>query len=216
MKQESTEENSVYMGSAMENKGIMYVLASKPYHEVKEPGYRTVMIGQDLPEEYEEKKDDSGRPETGRSDRKKKENCDCNKFTAEYIGICSSDRYFVDAGRLLSVKKMQKLLEQTPVILGDCLTGQSEKMVQKNRKAESIDEPEKEEIPCLMIKKEALEDFCRWYQENYGQNPAWHTNMTAEIKAWLSDKQISYAYFHTEKPTGLPDQMPPRMYLLQA
>lgn len=72
MKQESTEENSVYMGSAMENKGIMYVLASKPYHEVKEPGYRTVMIGQDLPEEYEEKKDDSGRPETGRSDRKKK------------------------------------------------------------------------------------------------------------------------------------------------
>lgn len=23
--------------------------------------------------------------------------------------------------------------------------------------------------------------------------------MTAEIKAWLSDKQISYAYFHTEK-----------------
>ena len=66
MKQESTEENSVYMGSAMENKGIMYVLASKPYHEVKEPGYRTVMIGQDLPEEYEEKKDDSGRPETGR------------------------------------------------------------------------------------------------------------------------------------------------------
>ena len=30
------------------------------------------MIGQDLPEEYEEKKDDSGRPETGRSDRKKK------------------------------------------------------------------------------------------------------------------------------------------------
>ena len=174
MKQENTEENSVYMGSAMENKGIMYVLASKPYHEVKEPGYRTVMIGQDLPEEYEEKKDDSGRPETGRSDRKKKENCDCNKFTAEYIGICSSDRYFVDAGRLLSVKKMQKLLEQTPVILG-------------------------EEIPCLMIKKEALEDFCRWYQENYGQNPAWHTNMTAEIKAWLSDKQISYAYFHTEK-----------------
>lgn len=199
MKQESTEENSVYMGSAMENKGIMYVLASKPYHEVKEPGYRTVMIGQDLPEEYEEKKDDSGRPETGRSDRKKKENCDCNKFTAEYIGICSSDRYFVDAGRLLSVKKMQKLLEQTPVILGDCLTGQSEKLVQKNRKAESIDEPEKEEIPCLMIKKEALEDFCRWYQENCGQNPAWHTNMIAEIKAWLSDKQISYAYFHTEK-----------------
>ena len=61
MKQESTEENSVYMGSAMENKGIMYVLASKPYHEVKEPGYRTVMIGQDLPEEYEEKKDGSGR-----------------------------------------------------------------------------------------------------------------------------------------------------------
>ena len=55
MKRESTEENSVYMGSAMENKGIMYVLASKPYHEVKEPGYRTVMIGQDLPEEYEEK-----------------------------------------------------------------------------------------------------------------------------------------------------------------
>lgn len=134
MKQESTEENSVYMGSAMENKGIMYVLASKPYHEVKEPGYRTVMIGQDLPEEYEEKKDDSGRPETGRSDRKKKENCDCNKFTAEYIGICSSDRYFVDAGRLLSVKKMQKLLEQTPVILGDCLTGQSEKWCRKTEK----------------------------------------------------------------------------------
>ena len=199
MKQENTEENSMYMGNAMENKGIMYVLASKPYHEVKEPGYRTVMIGQDLPEEYEEKKDDSGRPETGRSDRKKKENCGCNKFTAEYIGICSSDRYFVDAGRLLSVKKMQKLLEQTPVILGDCLTGQSEKLVQKNRKAESIDEPEKEEIPCLMIKKEALEDFCRWYQENCGQNPAWHTNMIAEIKAWLSDKQISHAYFHTEK-----------------
>ena len=48
MKQESTEENSVYLGRAMENKGIMYVLASKPYHEVKEPGYRTVMIGQDL------------------------------------------------------------------------------------------------------------------------------------------------------------------------
>ena len=151
MKQESTEENSVYMGSAMENKGIMYVLASKPYHEVKEPGYRTVMIGQDLSEEYEEKKDDSGRPETGRSDRKKKENCGCNKFTAEYIGICSSDRYFVDAGRLLSVKKMQKLLEQTPVILGDCLTGQSEKLVQKNRKAESIDEPEKEEISSIRL-----------------------------------------------------------------
>ena len=51
--------------------------------------------------------------------------------------------------------------EQMHTILGDCLTGQSEKMVQKNRKAESIDEPEKEEIPCLMIKKEALEDFCR-------------------------------------------------------
>ena len=48
MKQESTEENSVYMGSAMENKGIMYVLASKPYHEVKEPGYRTVMIGKNM------------------------------------------------------------------------------------------------------------------------------------------------------------------------
>lgn len=47
---------------------------------------------------------------------------------------------------------MQKLLEQTPVILGDCLTGQSENGAE-NRKAESIDEPEKEEIPCLMIKK---------------------------------------------------------------
>ena len=193
MKQESAEENSVYMGRTMENKGIMYVLASKPYHEVKEPGYQTIMIGQDLPEEYEEKKD-------GKDISLESVLTDiCEKAGAEYIGICSSDRYFVDAGRLLSVKKMQKLLEQTPVILGDRLTGQSEKLVQKNRKAESIDEPEKEEIPCLMIKKEALEDFCRWYEENYGQNPAWHTNMIAEIKAWLSDKQISYAYFHTEK-----------------
>ena len=40
MKQESAEEYLMYMGSAMENKGIMYVLASKPYHEVKEPGFK--------------------------------------------------------------------------------------------------------------------------------------------------------------------------------
>ena len=173
MKQENTEENSVHMGNAMENKGIMYVLAAKPYHEVKEPGYQTIMIGQDLPEEYEEKKDDSGRPETGRSDRKEKENCDYNKFAAEYIGICSSDRYFVDAGRLLSVQKMQELLEQTPVILGD--------------------------YPCFMMKKGALQEFCQWYQESCGQNLAWNANMTAEIKAWLSEKQIPYGYFHTEK-----------------
>ena len=193
MKQESTEEYLVYMGRTMENKGIMYVLASKPYHEVKEPGYRTVMIGQDLPEEYEEKKNGKDiSAESVLTDI-------CEKAGAEYIGICSSDRDFVDAGRLLSVKKMQKLLEQTPVIFGDYLAGQFEEPVQKNKKAENIDEPEKEEIPCLMIKKEALEDFCRWYQENCGQNPAWHTNMIAEIKAWLSDKQISHAYFHTEK-----------------
>ena len=161
------------MGRTMENKGIMYVLASKPYHEVKEPGYQTIMLGRDLPEEYEEKKDDSGRLETGRSDRKERENCDYNKFAAEYIGICSSDRYFVDAGRLLSVQKMQELLEQTPVILGD--------------------------YPCFMMKKGALQDFCQWYQESCGQNLAWNANMTAEIKAWLSEKQIPYGYFHTEK-----------------
>ena len=205
------------MGNAMENKGIMYVLASKPYHELKEPGYQTIMIGQDLPEKYEEKKDDSGRPETGRSDRKEKENYDYNKFAAEdislesilaevckkaeaeYIGICSHDRYFVDAGRLLSVNKMQQLLEQTPVIIGDYLAWQSEESVQKNRKAESIDEPEKEEIPCFMMKKEALENFCRWYQESCGQNPAWNADVIAGIKAWLSEKQIFHGYFHTEK-----------------
>ena len=167
MKQESTEEYLVYMGRTMENKGIMYVLALKPYHEVKEPGYQTIMLGQDLPEEYEEKK--NGKVislESILTDI-------CEKAEAEYIGICSYDRYFVDAGRLLSVKKMQELLEQTPVIWGD--------------------------YPCLMIKKEALEDFCRWYEAKCGQNPGWCANMTAEIKTWLSDKQISYGYFHTEK-----------------
>lgn len=217
MKQESTEENSVYMGRTMENKGIMYVLASKPYHEVKEPGYQTIMIGQNLPEDYEEKKADSGKPETGRADHKEKENCDCNKFAAEdislesvltdickkteaeYIGVCSYDRYFVDAGRLLSMQKMQQLLEQTFVILGDYLAGQSEESVQKNRKAESTDDPGKEKMPCFMMKKEALENFCQWYRENCGQNPRWHANMIAEIKAWLCDKQISHGYFHTEK-----------------
>ena len=167
MKQKNTEENSVHVGIAMENKGIMFVLASKPYHEVKEPGYRTIMIGQDLAEKYEEKKD--GKFISPASILAEV----CKKAEVEYIGICSFDRYFVDAGRLLSMKKMRQLLEQTPVILG--------------------------EYPCLMIKKEVLEIFRQWYEENYGQNPVWNTNMTAEIKAWLAEKQIPYGYFHTEE-----------------
>ena len=244
MKQESAEEYLVYMGRTMENKGIMYVLASKPYHEVKEPGYQTVILGQDLPEEYEEKKDDSGKPETGRADHKEKENCNCNKFAAEdislesvltdicekagaeYIGICNSDRYFVDAGRLLSVKKMQELLEQTPVILGDDLCRKDNEGARQQKKTGELTETGERKImlPCILMKRDQLIDFCAWccqqgniqkencrgnFKKKTTENSAKASRDVKQevqkltvvdmLNQWLKEKQISYTYFHTEE-----------------
>lgn len=198
----------------MENKGIMYVLASKPYHEVKEPGYRTVMIGQDLPEDYACKKNGTVISlESVLTDI-------CEKAESEYIGICSYDRYFVDAGRLLSVKKMQELLEQTPVILGDDLCRKDNEGARQQKKTGKLAETgeRKRAFPCILMKRNRLMDFGKAlrekFEDNCKENPTQKygeicsrdvkqevQKLTAVdiLDQWLKEKQVSYTYFHTEE-----------------
>lgn len=106
-------------------KSIMYVLADREYREVKEEGYQTVRA-------------DGGLLQAVRMIRAAlEENAEGD---IRNIGVCYYDRYFIKAGRLLSIEDMDKLLEEKEVILPQQTDGRL----------------------MLMMRKSFFDSFCDW------------------------------------------------------
>lgn len=106
-------------------KSIMYVLADREYREVKEEGYQTVRMDGDLLQAVRMIR--AALEENAQDDIRN-------------IGVCYYDRYFIKAGRLLSIEDMDKLLEEKEVILPQQTDGRL----------------------MLLMRKSIFNSFCAW------------------------------------------------------
>lgn len=141
-------------------KSIMYVLADREYREVKEEGYQTVRADGDLLQAVRMIR--AALEENAEGDI-------CN------IGVCYYDRFFIKAGRLLSIENMDKLLEEKEVILPQQTDGRL----------------------MLLMRKSFFDSFCAWLSGGAAQmqrqteekNGA--DTVESVFEAWLEEQGIA-------------------------